>query len=286
MSRRRAARAHRDLGRPRRRRDRRLPRRRRLRGPARRRSQMTPQELIDLVKASGLRGRGGAGFPTGREVVVRPAGHGQADLRGLQLRRVRARDLQQPRARRARPAPAARGDRDRGATRSGARTRSSTPAASSCWQATRARARDRARRTTKGFVGENILGSGMRRRRSPCSPRRRRVHLRRGDGAAQLPRGLARAAAPAPAVPGGRRALRVPDRRSTTSRRCATCPTIVTNGAPSGSRAIGTEKSPGTKLFSVSGKVERPGQLRGPDGHAVPRRCSRTARGRARRASG
>ena len=29
-------------------------------------TEMTPQEVIDLVLASGLRGRGGAGFPTGR----------------------------------------------------------------------------------------------------------------------------------------------------------------------------------------------------------------------------
>ncbi|MCR4668545.1 MAG: NADH-quinone oxidoreductase subunit NuoF [Clostridia bacterium] len=30
-------------------------------------TQMTPQEVIDVVKASGLRGRGGAGFPTGKK---------------------------------------------------------------------------------------------------------------------------------------------------------------------------------------------------------------------------
>ena len=28
-------------------------------------TEMTPQEIIDVMKASGLRGRGGAGFPTG-----------------------------------------------------------------------------------------------------------------------------------------------------------------------------------------------------------------------------
>lgn len=26
---------------------------------------MTPQEVVDVIKASGLRGRGGGGFPTG-----------------------------------------------------------------------------------------------------------------------------------------------------------------------------------------------------------------------------
>ena len=31
---------------------------------------MTPEEVIQVLKDSGLRGRGGAGFPTGVQVVV------------------------------------------------------------------------------------------------------------------------------------------------------------------------------------------------------------------------
>ena len=33
---------------------------------------MTPQEVIQCVSDSGLRGRGGAGFPTGKKMVVHP----------------------------------------------------------------------------------------------------------------------------------------------------------------------------------------------------------------------
>ncbi len=40
-------------------------------------TEMTPQEVIDVINASGLRGRGGAGFPTGRKwsfAAAQPAG--------------------------------------------------------------------------------------------------------------------------------------------------------------------------------------------------------------------
>src|ERR1700733_3966198 len=36
---------------------------------------MTPEQVIDAVKASGLRGRGGAGFPTGVKWTFLPKNH-------------------------------------------------------------------------------------------------------------------------------------------------------------------------------------------------------------------
>ena len=39
---------------------------------------MAPAEVTDLVKQSNLRGRGGAGFPTGIEVELRPRRKGSS----------------------------------------------------------------------------------------------------------------------------------------------------------------------------------------------------------------
>ena len=50
---------------------------------------MTPEEVIQSVEQSGLRGRGGAGFPTGRKwrsAVTAFQKAGRAGLRGLQRR--------------------------------------------------------------------------------------------------------------------------------------------------------------------------------------------------------
>ena len=69
---------------------------------------MAPAALVDEVKKSNLRGRGGAGFPTGLKwsFIPKEAQHG---LPGRQRRRVRAGHLQGPRAPRLRSAPADRG---------------------------------------------------------------------------------------------------------------------------------------------------------------------------------
>ena len=89
-------------------------------------------------------------------------------------------------------------------------------------------------------------------------PRRRRLHLRRGDGAARRARGQARKPAAEAALPRGRGPLRRADPDQQRRDPLATCSHIVANGAD-WFKSFGTEQSPGTKVVSVSGCVQRPG---------------------------
>ena len=59
-------------------------------------AEMTPVALIEMVKSTNLRGRGGAGFPTGLKWSFLPEGSSRPDLHVHQRRRKRAGHVQQP----------------------------------------------------------------------------------------------------------------------------------------------------------------------------------------------
>ena len=138
----------------------------------------------------------------------RPAG--PAALPRLQRRRVGARHVQGSRAARGRPVRDRRGDDDRRVRdrcepglplhpRRVPRGRGARP------RRDRRRARRRPARRRHPRLGLRL------RHRGPA--RRRRLHLRRGDGALRVDRGQARRAAQQAAVPGRGRAVRQADRR-------------------------------------------------------------------------
>ena len=58
--------------------------------------QLEASQVTAVVKDAGLRGMGGAGFPTGRKWEIVAAQDGDAEVRDMQRRRVRARHVQGP----------------------------------------------------------------------------------------------------------------------------------------------------------------------------------------------
>ena len=118
--------------------------------------------IIDEMKNSGLRGRGGAGFPTGAEMVVHAQGiQGRAAaLSGRQRRRGRARHLQGPRHHALRPAQAGRGLPARRLSRWARTPATSISAASSTARREHLQAAiDEAYEA--GLIGKNACGSGF-----------------------------------------------------------------------------------------------------------------------------
>ncbi len=169
-----------------------------------------PDDLIQLIKDSGLRGRGGAGFPTGLKWGFIPQGDGKPHYLVVNA------DEGEPGTCKDLPLMT----HDPHSLIEGVIIASYAIRANRAFIYIRGEAVHAARRLRNavdeayaaGYLGKNILGSRLRPGPGGAQ-RRRRVHLRRGDGAAGLAGGLPRPAPAAPAVPGHARPLRQPDGR-------------------------------------------------------------------------
>ncbi len=222
---------------------------------------MTPADVIEEVKASGLRGRGGAGFPTGVKWSFVPQNTGKPTYVVCNF------DESEPGTFNNRELV----EREPHQLLEGVAI---TAYAVQCHTAFiycrgeflhpgRVLERAIAEAYDQGVFGKNILKS-----RFDLD-----VVLHRGAGAyicgeetALLSslegyRGQPRLRPPFPAVEGLYSAPTVINNVET----LCNVPHIINNGAK-WFAGIGTEKSPGTKLFSISGKVERPGNYEVPMG--------------------
>ena len=180
----------------------------------------------------------------GRRAVGAPA------LRDLQRRRIRARDLQGPGRDGVRSLRGDRGAHDR---RVRDRGREGLPVHPRGVPARDRTPRTRDRRGAAPRVPGRGRDGARRGLRHRAATRRRRLHLRRGDGAVQLDRGQARRAAEQAAVPGDPRRLRQADRdqqRGDPAERAADPRArrrgIRQRSAPKGRPAPGCSASPGT----------------------------------------
>jgi len=217
---------------------------------------MAPVEVIEEVKASGLRGRGGAGFPTGVKWSFVPQDTGKPTYVVVNL------DESEPGTFNNRELV----ERDPHQLLEGAIIAAYAIGAGSVFVYCRGEflwpglvlERAIAEGYEKGF-----LGKGIGRSKYDVD-----VVLHRGAGAyicgeetALLEslegfRGQPRQRPPFPAVEGLYSAPTVVNNVET----LCNVPHIIQNGA-AWYASIGTERSPGTKVFSVSGKVERPGNF-------------------------
>jgi NADH-quinone oxidoreductase subunit F len=223
--------------------------------------EMTPADLIDLVKASGLRGRGGAGFPTGVKWSFVPQDTGKPTYVVANF------DESEPGTFNNREIVEREPHRFLEGVAIASYAVQSHLAFVYCrgeflWpgEILEGAIRDA---YAKGVFGASMLGSGYGLD----------VVLHRGAGAyicgeetALLSslegyRGQPRLRPPFPAVEG----LYASPTLINNVETLANVPSIVTRGA-GWFAGIGTEKSPGTKIFSVSGKVERPGNYELPMG--------------------
>ena len=169
---------------------------------------MADADIVEVVKASGLRGRGGAGFPTGMKWGFVPRDTGKptyvvVNFDESEPGTCNNRELVEREPHRLLEGTAI------AALAIGCETAFIYVRGEYLWQSI-VLERAIAEAYAGGYLGADVAGSEQARRRR-AAPRRRRLHLRRGDRAVELARGAPRPAAPAPAVPRGRGPVREPD---------------------------------------------------------------------------
>jgi NADH-quinone oxidoreductase subunit F len=215
---------------------------------------MAPADIVELVKASGLRGRGGAGFPTGMKWGFVPMDTGKptyvvVNFDESEPGTCNNRELVERDPHRLLEGTAI------AALAIGCETAFIYIRGEYLWQSM-VLERAIAEAYAGGYLGADVLGSGTRVD----------VVLHRGAGAyicgeetallnsLEGLRGQPRLRPPFPAVEGLYASPTVINNVET----LMNVPGIVTEGAEA-FRSLGTEKSPGTKMVTISGKVERPG---------------------------
>ena len=231
---------------------------------------MTPDELVGLVKDSGLRGRGGAGFPTGMKWSFIPQPKpGETPTGPAAMPKYLVVNADEGEPGTCKDLPLMMADphsRVEGVVISAYAIRSHLAVIYVRGEAVHAHRRllaavEEAR--AKGYLGEDVLGSGR-----PVD-----VVVHAGAGAyicgeetALLDslegfRGQPRLRPPFPAVAGLYASPTVVNNVGT----IASVPSIIKHG-PAWFAGMGTEKSQGFGIFSLSGHVRRPGQYEAPLG--------------------
>ena len=223
---------------------------------------MSPEELVNMVKESGLRGRGGAGFPTGLKWSFVPKVDGQKFL-------VCNNDEGEPGTFKDRyicelsPHMLVEGMIIAafafGASKGYIYTRREFYEETAWLETAIKEAYD------AGLLGKNILGSGFDFDLDHycgagayiCGEETGLLSSLEGK------KGQPKVKPPFPAVEGFLGRPTIVNNTET----LALVPWIVTNG-PAKFREIGTEKSPGTKMFCISGPVQRPGVYELPLGYS------------------
>ncbi len=228
---------------------------------------LSPEEIVDLIKRSGLRGRGGAGFPTGtkwdkvlhhriaeRYFVCNAGEHEPGTFKDRYLLKESPHQLLE-----------------------GCLIAAHTVGAKASFiyinheyeeeRANMAKAMDQAR--AKGLLGKNILGSGLDLEVELFSGQGSYVA---GEETAMLESMQGRPAMPRqkpPFYPTDFGLYGKPTLVNNVETLC-NIPRIVVNG-PGWFTQVGTEKCPGTMLFSLSGAVNRPGIYEMPMGTPLRR---------------